>query len=170
MLNLVTLCFQTESPLLVQPYIQHATRSELHAIMTAGFATIAGNVLGPYISFGVRMFWYQFMGNTTSSFFAIVIFFLYHCCWIRRPKECPFCYMVGHRSFGIWMECPKELWGFTFISLPPKCESYPTTAEYNHIVRLLWLKIYICKETTYYSSKGNLNQRSAKYGSWANSR
>ncbi|XP_008538410.2 solute carrier family 28 member 3-like isoform X1 [Equus przewalskii] len=43
----------TESPLLVQPYIQHATRSELHAIMTAGFATIAGNVLGPYISFGI---------------------------------------------------------------------------------------------------------------------
>uniref|UniRef100_A0A8C6QLY9 Sodium/nucleoside cotransporter n=1 Tax=Nannospalax galili TaxID=1026970 RepID=A0A8C6QLY9_NANGA len=44
---------QTESPLLVQPYLSHVTRSELHAIMTAGFATIAGSVLGAYISFGV---------------------------------------------------------------------------------------------------------------------
>ncbi|XP_023554955.1 solute carrier family 28 member 3 isoform X1 [Octodon degus] len=44
---------QTESPLLVRPYLPHVTRSELHAIMTAGFATIAGSVLGAYISFGV---------------------------------------------------------------------------------------------------------------------
>ncbi|XP_013013873.1 solute carrier family 28 member 3 isoform X2 [Cavia porcellus] len=44
---------QTESPLLVQPYLPYVTRSELHAIMTAGFATIAGSVLGAYISFGV---------------------------------------------------------------------------------------------------------------------
>ncbi|XP_077004661.1 solute carrier family 28 member 3 isoform X2 [Tamandua tetradactyla] len=44
---------QTESPLLVRPYLPHVTKSELHAIMTAGFATIAGSVLGAYISFGV---------------------------------------------------------------------------------------------------------------------
>ncbi|XP_064435948.1 solute carrier family 28 member 3 [Mirounga angustirostris] len=44
---------QTESPLLVQPYLPHITKSELHAIMTAGFSTIAGSVLGAYISFGV---------------------------------------------------------------------------------------------------------------------
>ncbi|XP_053414852.1 solute carrier family 28 member 3 [Nycticebus coucang] len=44
---------QTESPLLVRPYLPYVTRSELHAIMTAGFATIAGSVLGAYISFGV---------------------------------------------------------------------------------------------------------------------
>ncbi|XP_046520872.1 solute carrier family 28 member 3-like [Equus quagga] len=43
----------TEAPLLVEGYIKDATRSELHAIMTTGFATIAGNVLGPYISFGI---------------------------------------------------------------------------------------------------------------------
>ncbi|GAB1298265.1 Solute carrier family 28 member 3 [Apodemus speciosus] len=42
----------TESPLLVQPYLPHVTKSELHTIMTAGFATIAGSVLGAYISFG----------------------------------------------------------------------------------------------------------------------
>uniref|UniRef100_A0A8C3WLW9 Sodium/nucleoside cotransporter n=1 Tax=Catagonus wagneri TaxID=51154 RepID=A0A8C3WLW9_9CETA len=44
---------QTESPLLVRPYLPYVTRSELHAIMTAGFSTIAGSVLGAYISFGI---------------------------------------------------------------------------------------------------------------------
>ncbi|KAM9097026.1 solute carrier family 28 member 3 [Sarcophilus harrisii] len=44
---------QTESPLLVRPYLAHLTKSELHAVMTAGFSTIAGSVLGAYISFGV---------------------------------------------------------------------------------------------------------------------
>nr|XP_003407420.1 solute carrier family 28 member 3 isoform X1 [Loxodonta africana] len=44
---------QTESPLLVRPYLPYVTKSELHAMMTAGFATIAGSVLGAYISFGV---------------------------------------------------------------------------------------------------------------------
>ncbi|KAE8633198.1 hypothetical protein XENTR_v10001812 [Xenopus tropicalis] len=44
---------QTESPLLIRPYLELLTRSEIHAIMTAGFATIAGSVLGAYISFGV---------------------------------------------------------------------------------------------------------------------
>ncbi|XP_048358605.1 solute carrier family 28 member 3 isoform X1 [Sphaerodactylus townsendi] len=44
---------QTESPLLVKPYLPYVTKSELHAIMTAGFSTIAGSVLGAYISFGV---------------------------------------------------------------------------------------------------------------------
>ncbi|XP_062936469.1 solute carrier family 28 member 3 [Cynocephalus volans] len=44
---------QTESPLLVRPYLPYVTKSELHAIMTAGFSTIAGSVLGAYISFGV---------------------------------------------------------------------------------------------------------------------
>lgn len=40
---------------MVKPYLPYVTKSELHAIMTAGFATIAGSVLGAYISFGVRM-------------------------------------------------------------------------------------------------------------------
>ncbi|XP_029473205.1 solute carrier family 28 member 3 [Rhinatrema bivittatum] len=44
---------QTESPLLIRPYLESLTISELHAIMTAGFSTIAGSVLGAYISFGV---------------------------------------------------------------------------------------------------------------------
>lgn len=44
---------QTESPLLIKPYLEHLTKSEIHAVMTAGFSTIAGSVLGAYISFGV---------------------------------------------------------------------------------------------------------------------
>jgi len=44
---------QTEAPLLIKPYISTMTRSELHAVMTGGFATVAGGVLAAYISFGV---------------------------------------------------------------------------------------------------------------------
>ncbi|XP_059496151.1 sodium/nucleoside cotransporter 1 [Stegostoma tigrinum] len=44
---------QTESPLLIRPYLPEMTKSEIHAVMTGGFATIAGSVLGAYISFGI---------------------------------------------------------------------------------------------------------------------
>nr|XP_027228414.1 sodium/nucleoside cotransporter 2-like [Penaeus vannamei] len=44
---------QTEAPLLIKPYLPLMTKSELHAVMTGGFATIAGSVLAAYISFGV---------------------------------------------------------------------------------------------------------------------
>lgn len=43
----------TESPLLVKPYVRNMTLSELHAVMTAGFGTIAGGVMAAYLSFGV---------------------------------------------------------------------------------------------------------------------
>ena len=43
----------TESPLLIKPMLQEGlTDSELHAIMTAGFASVAGSVFAAYISFG----------------------------------------------------------------------------------------------------------------------
>lgn len=42
-----------ESPLVVRPYLNTMTLSELAAVMTAGFATIAGSVMAAYISFGV---------------------------------------------------------------------------------------------------------------------
>lgn len=44
---------QTEAPLVVKPYVNEMTRSELMAIMTGGFATIAGGVLAAYVRFGV---------------------------------------------------------------------------------------------------------------------
>eukprot|EP00071_Canis_lupus_P019856 XP_013967926.1 sodium/nucleoside cotransporter 1 isoform X4 [Canis lupus familiaris] len=46
--------FQTEAPLLIQPYLADMTLSEIHAVMTGGYATIAGSLLGAYISFGMR--------------------------------------------------------------------------------------------------------------------
>ena len=42
---------QTEAPLLVRPFIGAMTRSELMAVMTGGFATVAGGVMGAYVSF-----------------------------------------------------------------------------------------------------------------------
>jgi nucleoside transporter len=40
---------QTEAPLVVKPYLEKMTRSELNAIMVGGFANTAGGVLGAYI-------------------------------------------------------------------------------------------------------------------------
>ncbi|WP_276371963.1 nucleoside transporter C-terminal domain-containing protein [Chryseolinea sp. H1M3-3] len=42
---------QTEAPLLVRPFIGRMTQSELHCLMTGGMATIAGSVMGAYITF-----------------------------------------------------------------------------------------------------------------------
>ena len=42
---------QTEAPLLVKPYIEKMTRSELLCLMSGGMATIAGGVLAAYIGF-----------------------------------------------------------------------------------------------------------------------
>uniref|UniRef100_A0A3Q1IPF9 Sodium/nucleoside cotransporter n=1 Tax=Anabas testudineus TaxID=64144 RepID=A0A3Q1IPF9_ANATE len=43
----------TEAPLLIRPYISELTRSEIHAVMTGGFASVSGTILGAYIAFGV---------------------------------------------------------------------------------------------------------------------
>jgi len=40
---------QTEAPLLIRPYVKTMTRSELMAVMTGGFATIAGGVMAAYV-------------------------------------------------------------------------------------------------------------------------
>ena len=42
---------QTEAPLLVRPFIGRMTKSELNCLMVGGMATIAGSVLGAYVSF-----------------------------------------------------------------------------------------------------------------------
>ncbi|HEX6203348.1 MAG TPA: NupC/NupG family nucleoside CNT transporter [Thermoanaerobaculia bacterium] len=44
---------QTEAPLLIRPYVGTMTKSELMAVMTGGFATIAGGVLAAYVGMGV---------------------------------------------------------------------------------------------------------------------
>ena len=41
---------QTEAPLMVRPFIQNMTKSELSAVMTGGFATVAGGIMAVYVS------------------------------------------------------------------------------------------------------------------------
>ncbi len=45
---------QTEAPLVIRPYLEGLTESELLTIMTAGMAHISGSVLGAYILFGAE--------------------------------------------------------------------------------------------------------------------
>jgi len=44
---------QTEAPLLIRSYVGRMTRSELMAVMTGGFATVAGGVLAAYVGMGI---------------------------------------------------------------------------------------------------------------------
>lgn len=43
----------TEAPLMVRPYLQSMTRSELMAMLTGGMATIAGSVMAAYVGLGI---------------------------------------------------------------------------------------------------------------------
>jgi concentrative nucleoside transporter, CNT family len=47
---------QTEAPLLIKPYVAGMTMSELMAVMTGGFATVAGGVLAAYV--GLLIFYF----------------------------------------------------------------------------------------------------------------
>ena len=40
---------QTEAPLMIRPFIRSMTQSELMAVMTGGFATVAGGILALYV-------------------------------------------------------------------------------------------------------------------------
>lgn len=46
---------QTEAPLVVKPYINRMTESELFAVMCGGLASVAGSVLAAYAGLGVKM-------------------------------------------------------------------------------------------------------------------
>jgi len=47
---------QTEAPLLVKPFVARMTQSELMAVMTGGFATVAGGVLAAFVGMLVAYF------------------------------------------------------------------------------------------------------------------
>jgi concentrative nucleoside transporter, CNT family len=47
---------QTEAPLLVKPFVARMTMSELMAVMTGGFATVAGGVMAAYV--GLLIFYF----------------------------------------------------------------------------------------------------------------
>ncbi|XP_043529000.1 uncharacterized transporter YutK isoform X3 [Frieseomelitta varia] len=44
----------TESPLMIKPYLNKLTASELHTIMSSGLSTVSGTVLAAYIKFGAN--------------------------------------------------------------------------------------------------------------------
>lgn len=44
----------TESPLMIKPYLNKLTTSELHTIMSSGLSTVSGTVLAAYIKFGAN--------------------------------------------------------------------------------------------------------------------
>ena len=47
---------QTEAPLLIKPFIDKMTISELNAVMTGGFATVAGGVMAAYVGYLIAFF------------------------------------------------------------------------------------------------------------------
>jgi concentrative nucleoside transporter, CNT family len=47
---------QTEAPLLIKPYVARMTMSELMAVMTGGFATVAGGVMAAYVGMLIAFF------------------------------------------------------------------------------------------------------------------
>jgi len=46
----------TEAPLLVRPFVERMTTSELNTVMTGGFATVAGGVMAAYVAMLVGFF------------------------------------------------------------------------------------------------------------------
>ena len=47
---------QTEAPLLIKPFVERMTLSELHTVMVGGFATVAGGVMAAYV--GMLVFYF----------------------------------------------------------------------------------------------------------------
>jgi CNT family concentrative nucleoside transporter len=43
----------TEAPLVIRPYVESMTRSELNALMVGGFATISGSLMAIFVSSGI---------------------------------------------------------------------------------------------------------------------
>jgi CNT family concentrative nucleoside transporter len=58
---------QTEAPLLIKPYLNGMTRSELMAMMTGGMATIAGGVLAAYAAFGRQAGFPEMAGHLVAA-------------------------------------------------------------------------------------------------------
>ena len=46
---------QTESPLVVRPYLKNLTEPQLFAVMVSGVASVAGTVLAAYAQMGIRL-------------------------------------------------------------------------------------------------------------------
>lgn len=57
---------QTEAPLLIKPFVKGMTESELMAVMTGGFATVAGGVLAAYVGM-LRPYFPDVAGHLLSA-------------------------------------------------------------------------------------------------------
>ena len=57
---------QTEAPLLVRPFVKGMTESELMAVMTGGFATVAGGVMAAYV-FMLKPYFNDIAGHLLSA-------------------------------------------------------------------------------------------------------
>lgn len=67
----------SEGPLIIKPYIKSLTDSEIHSVMTSGFATVSGSVLAAYISFGAEpqhLITASVMAAPAGLFFSKLIF------------------------------------------------------------------------------------------------
>lgn len=113
---------QSESPLLIRPYIKYLTHSEIHAIFTSGLSTVSGSVMAAYMSFGAEpahLITASVMAAPASLFFAKLIYpeteesktssnniqleKSYELCKnTLHPKECSFCFIpVPTRQFSM---------------------------------------------------------------------
>lgn len=66
----------TEAPLVIKPYIENMTKSELFAVMVGGLACVSGAVLGGYAMMGVPLEYLlaaAFMGAPAGLLFAKII-------------------------------------------------------------------------------------------------
>ncbi|MBS4178807.1 NupC/NupG family nucleoside CNT transporter [Lederbergia citrea] len=66
----------TEAPLVIKPYIEKMTKSELFAVMVGGMACVSGSVLGGYAMLGVPLEYLlaaAFMGAPAGLLFAKII-------------------------------------------------------------------------------------------------
>ena len=52
-LMLKTFFLQAESCIILRPFLHKLTKSELHAVMTGGFATVAGSYIALLVEVGV---------------------------------------------------------------------------------------------------------------------
>ncbi|XP_065934793.1 solute carrier family 28 member 3 isoform X1 [Magallana gigas] len=62
---------QVASSVILKPFLNDLTNSELHAVLTSGFATVAGTVMAAYIEFGVSS---SYAGIHLWSIYSIAIF------------------------------------------------------------------------------------------------
>jgi len=58
---------QTEAPLVIKPYLNRMTRSEIMTMMVAGMSTIAGGVFAVYAAFGQQAGFYDIAGHLLTA-------------------------------------------------------------------------------------------------------